>query len=222
MTALLAGLLAGWAVAVPLGPVGAYLVALSVSRPWRTGAAAALGVATTDGLYALVVAAGGGALADRAARVQGPVRVVAGTVLAVLAVQVGWRALQLGRSQAGALGTPGTAGTAGAGEPGAGAGGAGPRPALRAYLLLVGLTAVNPTTVVAFAALVASSPAVGSSASTVALFAVGATTASAAWQLLLVTGAGLLGRRLVGRRGRTWTALTSSALLLALSVRTLV
>jgi threonine/homoserine/homoserine lactone efflux protein len=60
--AIVAGLLAGYGIAVPVGAVGAYLVALTARTSLRTGAAAALGVATVDGGYALVAMLGGGAL----------------------------------------------------------------------------------------------------------------------------------------------------------------
>lgn len=65
MTAeLLAGLLAGYSVAIPVGPVGAYLVELTARTSLRVGAAAALGVATVDGGYAAAAMLGGAALAD--------------------------------------------------------------------------------------------------------------------------------------------------------------
>jgi arginine exporter protein ArgO len=52
--ALAAGLLAGYGVALPVGAVGAYLVALTARTSLRTGAFAALGVATADGVYAVI------------------------------------------------------------------------------------------------------------------------------------------------------------------------
>ena len=54
--ALLAGLAAGYAIAVPVGAVATYLIALTARTSLGTGAAAALGVATTDGAYASLVA----------------------------------------------------------------------------------------------------------------------------------------------------------------------
>jgi threonine/homoserine/homoserine lactone efflux protein len=66
--ALVAGLLAGFGIAVPVGAVATYLVSLTARTSLRTGACAALGVATADGLYALIAALGGTALAAAAAR----------------------------------------------------------------------------------------------------------------------------------------------------------
>jgi threonine/homoserine/homoserine lactone efflux protein len=61
--ALAAGLLAGYGVALPVGAVGAYLVALTARTSLRTGAFAALGVATADGVYAVIAVCAGAALA---------------------------------------------------------------------------------------------------------------------------------------------------------------
>jgi threonine/homoserine/homoserine lactone efflux protein len=57
--ALVAGLLAGYGIAIPIGAVGAYLITLTATAGLRVGAAAALGVATVDGLYGAVAVLGG-------------------------------------------------------------------------------------------------------------------------------------------------------------------
>jgi arginine exporter protein ArgO len=85
---------------------------------------------------------------------------------------------------------------------------------LRAYLAFLGLTALNPTTVVYFAALVLGRPAYGGF-----LFVLGVSLASASWQLLLAGGGRLLGAVLDSRRGRLVTALVASAVILGLAVR---
>ena len=56
---LAAGAVTGLAVAMPVGPVGAHLVGLAARSPWRTAAAAALGVASVDGAYAVATAIDG-------------------------------------------------------------------------------------------------------------------------------------------------------------------
>ena len=203
--ALVAGLIAGYGIAVPVGAVGTYLVSLTARTSLRTGACAALGVATADGLYALVATAGGSALAAALQPVLVPLRWAAALVLAALAVHGGVRAVRRYRSSQAAA-------TADAVPPG---------PA-RAYLGLLGVTLLNPTTVVYFAALV-----VGSRATeTVRLvdqgvFVLAAFAASASWQLLLAGGGALLGRALTGRRGRLVTALVSCAVVAALAIRML-
>jgi arginine exporter protein ArgO len=94
-----------------------------------------------------------------------------------------------------------------------------PTPA-RAYLSLVALTAINPATVVTFAAVVVgrSSSEGGPSWPAVALFALGAFGASAIWQLLLAGGGSLLGRMLRTRRGQLRISLCSAFVMLGLAV----
>ncbi len=84
--ALVAGLLAGYGIAMPVGAVATYLVSLTARTSLRIGASAALGVATADGLYALVAALGGTALAAGLQPVMLPLSRASALVLATLAV----------------------------------------------------------------------------------------------------------------------------------------
>ena len=85
----------------------------------------------------------------------------------------------------------------------------------RAYASLLGITLLNPVTVLYFSALVLGSQANGlggprsrrSSCSP-------RSVASASWQLVLVAGGVALGRVLTGRTGRLVTGLVSSAVIL--------
>ncbi|MET9495714.1 LysE family transporter [Streptomyces sp. NPDC006552] len=196
--ALVAGVLAGYGIAVPVGAVGAYLVSLSARTNLRTGACAGLGVATADGLYALAAVAGGAALAPVIRSVRTPLSWAAAAVLLALAVQGGVRAVR-GR-RAGAPAGPHLA-------PG------------RAYAGLLGLTLLNPMTVLYFAALVLGGGFAAEGLLARAAFAGAAFAASASWQLLLAGGGALLGRALTGARGRLVTGLVSSALIAGFAVR---
>src|SRR5689334_18560020 len=62
--AFLAGVAAGYGIAVPVGAIGVLIVALSARMSLRVGAAAGLGAATADGVYALNAVLGGAVLAD--------------------------------------------------------------------------------------------------------------------------------------------------------------
>jgi arginine exporter protein ArgO len=93
----------------------------------------------------------------------------------------------------------------------------------RAYVGLLGLTLLNPATIVYFGALVLGRQA--GNELTVAgeiVFVLAAFAASASWQLLLAGGGGLVGRTLTGPRGRLATALVSSAVIGVLAVGLLV
>jgi len=204
--ALVAGLLAGYGIAMPVGAVAAYLVSLTARTSLRIGVCAALGVATADGLYALVAALGGSALAAALQPVLLPLRWVSGLVLAALAIRGAVTAFRQYRERRLA----------------ARSGQDPPHPA-RAYLTLLGVTLLNPTTVIYFAALVLGSR----TAETVrpleqGVFVLAAFAASASWQLLLAGGGALLGRALTGRRGRLVTALASSVVIMVLALRMLV
>ncbi len=59
LSALALGVLAGLAVALPLGPVGLLVVQTGLTRGLRVGVGAALGVAAVDGAYAVVAVTAG-------------------------------------------------------------------------------------------------------------------------------------------------------------------
>ena len=203
MNAVLAGVAAGYGIAMPVGAVGALLVALAARTSWRVGAGAALGVATADGLYATVAMAGGAALAPVIRPAAGVLRWGAVAVLLVLALHGArtalrrYRARDLAQREAEMPTSP-----------------------ARAYLGFLGITLLNPMTVVYFAALVlAGEGGAGPDRVAKSLFVVAAFAASASWQLFLAGGGALLGRALTGPQGRLWTSLVSSAVIVALAVR---
>jgi arginine exporter protein ArgO len=199
--AVIAGALAGYGVAVPVGAIAALLISLSARAGLRTGAAAALGVASADGIYATAAVLGGAALAGLISPFATPLRWSAAVVLVALAARTASSAVRAYRSPVaaqdrGGLGTPG-----------------------RAYLGVLGLTLLNPATIVYFGALVLGRQSAGAlSPSAQAVFVVAAFVASASWQLLLACGGSLVGRVLSGPRGRLGTALASSAVIVVLAV----
>jgi arginine exporter protein ArgO len=201
--ALVAGLVAGYGIAVPVGAVATYLVSLTAHTSLRTGACAALGVATADGLYALVATVGGTAVAAALRPVLTPLRWASALVLLALAARGAVTAVRRYRAH--------RLSTRAAPPP--------PSPA-RAYLSLLGITLLNPATVVYFAALVLGAGA-GDSVRPLdqGVFVTAAFVASASWQLLLAGGGALLGRALTGRLGRLVTAFVSSGVMTVLAVR---
>jgi len=203
---LVAGLLAGWGIAIPVGAVATYLVTLTARTSPAVGGAGALGVATADGLYALLAVVGGAALTGLIAGIAGPLRWASAVVLVAVAAGIAWSAIRDHR----------------AGRPGPPAGDRSMTPT-RAYGTLLGITLLNPATVIYFSALVVGSKATGApTAGQGAVFVLGAFVASASWQLLLVAGGTVLGRALTGRRGRLITGLVSSVLILGLTAALLV
>ena len=204
--AFVAGLVAGYGVAIPVGAIAILIMGLAARTSFKVGAAAALGVATADGLYATVAVLGGAALAGVIEPVATPLRWAAVVVLLALATHTAWSAVRHHRDPAraardgAALGTP-----------------------ARAYAGILALTLLNPMTIVYFAALVLGRQA--SDELTVAgevLFVLAAFLASASWQLLIASGGSLVGRMLTGPRGRLYTALASSLLIIVLAVNLVV
>ncbi|GLW11104.1 lysine transporter LysE [Microtetraspora sp. NBRC 13810] len=203
IAALVAGLVAGYGIAMPMGAVATYLMALTARTSLLIGACAALGVATADGLYALVAALGGSALAPVIQPFTVPLRWASVAVLVALAVRGAVTALRRYREQQ----ESGTSRETPIGP-------------TRAYLTLLGITIMNPTTVIYFAALVLANQATATAPGHLeqAVFVLAAFVASASWQLLLAGGGALLGRALSGARARLLTAMASSALIIALAV----
>lgn len=203
--ALVAGLLAGYGIAMPVGAIGAYLVALTARTSLRIGAFAALGVATADGVYSLIAVCGGTAVAPALRPVTLPLRRGSAVVLIALAVYAAVTAIRRYRARHDDT-APGRA------APGA----------ARAYLGMWGMTMLNPLTVVYFTALVLgrqAATAPGGAAQ--AVFVLAVFVASASWQLVLAGGGAFLGRVLTGRRGRLATGMASSALIGTLAVHLL-
>jgi arginine exporter protein ArgO len=199
---VVAGLVAGYGIAVPVGAVGTYLVGLAARTSWRVGACAALGVASADGVYALLAVGGGSALAPLIEPLARPLQVLSAVVLLALAGLGTVRAVAAYRRRQG---------------PGAARGDA-VRP-VRAYFGLLGVTLMNPVTVLYFAALVLGGQ--GTTAATPwdkAGFVAAAFAASASWQLLLAAGGTLLARALTTPTARLTTALVSSAVIAALAL----
>jgi len=204
--AFASGLLAGYGVAVPVGAIGVLIITLSARTSLRVGVGAALGVAAADCLYATVAVAGGAAIAGVIRPAATPLRWVAAAVLLTIAARIGYGAWRHFHDP-----------TRQEAEPTL-------RTAPRAFGGLLGLTLLNPTTVIYFAALVLGQKSSGTSGGvgTSVIFVVAVLVASASWQLVLAFGGSALGRTLSSDRGRLATALVSSAVIVALAVRTLV
>lgn len=173
--AAVAGAIAGYGVAIPVGAVAVLLIDTATRRGPRIGAAAALGAATADGVYATAAGIFGGAIAAVLAPWSVTLRLASVVVLGA----IGLRGLVLAsRPPAPADGPAATEG----------------RSARRTYVAFLGITLLNPMTIAYFAALVLGLPAVQGGLAERLVFAGAAFVASASWQLLLAGIGGLLHR----------------------------
>lgn len=196
--AWLAGLAAGYGIAMPVGAIAVLIVSVSARSSFWVGAVGGLGAATADLCYAAVATSSGYALAPVLHGIAGPLRVAGAIVLGAVAVRglhAAW--------QARAAGSNATMQA--------------PR-ARRTYLGFLGITLLNPLTVLYFAALVIAGQAPVAGTATASAFVVGVFLASLSWQLLLAgTGAALHRTRLGA--SRLWTGLVANALIGAFAVQ---
>jgi len=199
-SAFLSGVVAGLGVAIPVGAIAVLIIEAGLRRGFRTAAAAGAGAATVDGVYATLAALFGGVLAALIAPWETAFRIASGMVLAVIGVRL---LLDARRRQAA---RPVHAAEHQDTEP---------RPA-RVYATFVGLTVVNPLTLVYFAALIVGLPSRPVGVDQQLAFAAGAFGASFAWQSGLAAVAAL-GHRRLPPGIRTWTSVLGALIVLGLA-----
>ncbi|NOV96370.1 LysE family transporter [Isoptericola halotolerans] len=189
------GAVAGLGVAVPLGAIGVLLVREGMDRGLRGGAAGAVAVALVDTLYCGVAVVGGAVAAPLADRLGDWPTAIAAVVVLVIAASGVRRAVRApGREDPVVFGRPS-----------------------RRFLLFLGLTAINPVTLVYFTAIAIGFQGLLRGSWHVAAFVVGVALASLAWQLLLV-GAGSALRHRISVRLRKVTTLIGNGMVAALGV----
>ncbi len=198
MEALLTGVLAGFGIAIPVGAIAILIVEVGIKCGFRCAFFAGAGAATADLLYATLAVVGGAALAGMVQSVDRPLRIASAVVLVAIAV-VGLRRIGRARSSIQV-----------------------PLPDRRelasTYARFVGLTVINPTTVVYFAAIVVGLGVANEMTAVEAvLFVVGAFAASLSWQTLLAGVGASAGERL-GERTQTVAIVAGNLVILALAV----
>jgi threonine/homoserine/homoserine lactone efflux protein len=197
LSAFLIGAAAGYAIAIPVGPIAVLIVRTGLRRGFRIAAAAGAGTATVDLIYAITAVVVGSAVTSVLSAVLTPMRLAAAAALLYLAVRA---LLRLGRTAA-ALDAPGE-----------------DRSAARTYVLFIGLTLLNPATVAYFVTLAVGLPQIAQDAGSRLAFAVGASLSSLSWQTLLAGIGAALHTRLTPRMELA-TALLSSAILVGFALK---
>jgi arginine exporter protein ArgO len=171
---------AGYGIAIPVGAIAVLIVEVGIRCGFRCGFFAGAGAATADLIYAALAVIGGAALAGPVQSIDEPLRIGSAVVLAGIAV-VGLR--RVGRRQKPIeIPFPDR------------------RELASTFARFVGLTIINPTTIVYFAAVIVGlgvandlSPTEG------VLFVVGAFVASLSWQTMLAGVGAFAGDRLSDR-----------------------
>jgi arginine exporter protein ArgO len=187
---MLSGIAAGLAVAMPLGAIGVLIVELGARAGFRAGAAAGLGTAICDALYATLAVVAGRAIAAALDPVQGALTLAAATLLAAIGLWMLASPVRPARPAA-------------------------PPPARHLTLRFLALTAVNPLTAAVFAGLIAGDPERAGGPA----FVAGVLLASLAWQWTLAALGAVLHHRLPAGAQR-WTRVVGGAVVVVLAVAT--
>jgi threonine/homoserine/homoserine lactone efflux protein len=193
-SALIAGLVAGIAIAAQVGAVSLLLVDTAFVVGPRAAVAAGMGVATADFGFAVVAVAAGGAAGAALADHETEIHLVAAAVLAVIAIH-GLLTLSRSGAELRAATTPS------------------PR---AQYFRLLAITAVNPLTIASFAAVAATLSLSGFAP--YAAFVAGVGLASGGWHLFLTLSAAHAGRWITPRVQRG-LGIGGRVLILALAAR---
>jgi threonine/homoserine/homoserine lactone efflux protein len=202
MTAFVEGLLAGFGIAIPVGAVAILIVNTAMRCGFTVGFMAGAGAATADLLYAVLASAAGVVLARAIEPFASPLRILAGLVLIAMATSGLWQARKR------------------ASQPEKTADACAP---LKTYAQFVGITIINPLTIVYFTAFILGKGrlAAGSSVAESLLFIAGVGLASLSWQTLLAAVGGMARSRL-SARFQLLAAVLGNLLVLALGARILV
>lgn len=177
-----AGLLLGLSIAAPVGPMGLLCINRTLLGGLAAGLAIGAGIATGDTIYGAVAAFGFTAVTDALIAYALPLRLIGGAFLIWLGIQ-SWRA-------AGQPRTPREAGLANSQSLG------------RAYVVAIGLTLANPTTILSFIAAFGALGLATRHGSAGAMVA-GVFLGSALWWCLLC-GAIALARRAITPSAMLW------------------
>ena len=175
--AFLSGIIAGYGIAIPVGPIAILILELGLRRGFRIALSAGAGAASADLIYATIAAVAGTFLVSVLAPFAFILRV--GSALGLIAM--GAWLLYHGRNLSDRTHTPRSEAT----------------DCPRTYGMVLGLTLLNPVTVTYFTTLILGMGADSSQSSVNAvLFVSGAFLASLSWQSLLASISGIAHKRL--------------------------
>lgn len=198
MRAFLEGVVAGYGIAIPVGPIAVLIIGVGTRDGFARGFFAGLGAALADLAYASIAVVAGAAGAAALAPYERPLRLVGGLVLVVVGIVAGRAAFRSSIER-----------TTGSGS------------YLQATAGFLSLTMMNPVTLTYFAALILGSA--GGDVTTPlggGLFVAGAFLASLSWQTALAAGGAVLRHRM-SNQVRIVTGVVGAVVILALAVRML-
>jgi threonine/homoserine/homoserine lactone efflux protein len=191
-------LVAGYGIAIPVGAIALLIIQVGIKCGLRCGFMAGAGAATADLAYAVLAVIGGAALAQVINSAGNMFQILSGIVLVVIAI-VGLRKATKPVEQV-EVALPNRSDLA------------------KTYARFLGLTIINPTTIVYFAAVVVGLGVASDLTATGGVtFAVGAFLASLSWQTLLASVGAIAGKRM-SRRVQMVAMIAGNILILGLAV----
>ncbi len=188
------GVIAGYGIAVPVGAIAVLIIEISIRRGFVSGLQAGAGAASADFVYASAAALGGSLLQSWLLPLAGTFRFLGGGALIAIGAWGIWCTREVQSGEDGQI-----------------------RPAMRGgrtYLTFLGLTLLNPMTIVYFAALILGDLQAERTVLSQVAFVLGAGTASLSWQWLLALFGTFAGRNLPEIAGRAFSVLGNLVVIL--------
>jgi arginine exporter protein ArgO len=169
----LRGIIAGYGIAIPVGPISILIIELGIHRGFAYAFSAGAGAASADLIYATIAMAAGTVLVSILAPYYGILRIVSASGLILIGVWLLYRGLRRSSTKSNRLAMSSNGYS-------------------RTYTMVLGLTLLNPVTVTYFTTLILGLKATGSGNTLDSLlFVVGAFLASLSWQTFLGVVSGL-------------------------------
>jgi threonine/homoserine/homoserine lactone efflux protein len=205
----LRGLVIGFSIAAPVGPIGVLCIRRTLAEGRLTGLVSGLGAATADAFYGAVAAFGLGLVSQVLVDQQEPLRLAGGLFLCYLGLRTWLAPVRGDLSPQSGLRSDQPAGR--------------PSGAAAAYLSTLFLTLTNPITILSFAAIFAGLglAAAGSGPLPGAVLVAGVFAGSGTWWLLLSGFAGLVRHR-VGPNALRWINRLSGLVIVGFGVLALI
>jgi len=196
------GMLAGYGIAIPIGAIAVLILETSIRRGFSAGLIAGAGVAMADTVYALIASITGMVVASALSPYASTLKMISGIILLTIGSIGLYRALKRRNLE---FSEPVVAG----------------KGYLRTFWQFLGLTLLNPLTVVYFTALIMNRETrIAPSAMDQLAFVIGAGLASLSWQTLLAS-AGQFARHILSARVQMMVSIFGYLIVFGLGLRIL-
>jgi len=200
MSLFIEGLIAGYGIAIPVGAVAVLIINMGMRCGFKIGFSAGAGAAAADVIYATIAVIAGTTMAERLVPIAPWLRIFSGVLLFGMGIWGLWKGLKLVNRDSK------TAEVCGA---------------VRMFGQFLGITIVNPLTIVYFVALIIGSSSTALTLANRTTFIIGVGIASLSWQTLLA-GIGAVGHNQLSPRFQVIAIIFGNIVVILLGLRILV